>query len=157
MGHSKEEEGSLVGEPSFGGIECARQSWGATVCEGESAPPRKQTPNYFGRPASRIHTPRLLVPAIDTSVPPTPDVREVSDTAGGNTAAAEVDLLHYRAAEEEDEADEPCSIGQAAPMVLNLEDLAQCTPEVLELEIGSLDLAQLEQLESELRGVLDAQ
>ena len=28
------------------------------------------------------------------------------------------------------EGDEPCSIGQAAPMVLNLEDLAQSTPEV---------------------------
>lgn len=32
---------------------------------------------------------------------------------------------------------------QAAAMVLNLEDLTQCTPEVLEIELESLDVEQL--------------
>jgi len=42
---------------------------------------------------------------------------------------------------------------QAAPMVLNLEDFTQSTPEVLELELESLDLGQLTLLQKLLSGV----
>lgn len=42
---------------------------------------------------------------------------------------------------------------QAAPMVLNLEDFTQSTPEVLELELESLDLGQLALLQKLLSGV----
>jgi alanine dehydrogenase len=41
---------------------------------------------------------------------------------------------------------------QAAAMVLNLDDLTQCTPEVLEIELDSLDFDQL----TMLKQVLDA-
>lgn len=39
---------------------------------------------------------------------------------------------------------------QAAAMVLNLEDLTQCTPEVLEIELKSLDVEQLVMLKQML-------
>lgn len=42
---------------------------------------------------------------------------------------------------------------QAAPMVLNLDDLAQSTPEVLEQELDALTYDQLQQLKFMLDGV----
>eukprot|EP00873_Tetraselmis_striata_P042499 jgi/Tetstr1/462763/TSEL_007715.t1 len=114
----------------------------------------RRTPIMFGRPCSgRIATPRLPVPAADLSVPPTP-APKVAGRGVVQAEPPEVDLLAYHAPDEVAEDDEPCAIGQAAPMVLNLEDLTQCTPEVLELEIDSLDISQLEELESRLRGDL---
>lgn len=44
------------------------------------------------------------------------------------------------------------AVVQAAPMVLNLEDLAQSTPEVLEQELDGLTIDQLQQLKSMLDG-----
>jgi len=98
---------------------------------------------------SVLSTPRLVVPPEDMSRPHTAQ-KPGSKQKEADSEFAEVDLVHYSVGAQSGEGndeEEPCAVGQAAPMVLNLENLAQSTPEVLEMEVQKLDIAQLEDLE----------
>jgi hypothetical protein len=73
----------------------------------------------------------VLSPTAGTSV-----LREAGGVTSSDTAAVTAGALGR----------------QAAAMVLNLDDLTQCTPEVLEIELESMDVGQLLSLKHVLFG-----
>lgn len=65
---------------------------------------------------------------------------------GGQGAANAINVAEGLTADDAGAAEMAALGGQAGAMVLNLEDFSLCTPEVLEIELESLDVEQLMQL-----------